>query len=571
MKLLLTQHNKDKCETDSMTCHVVSCHKVQWTFHLTGAMDCFILGDDLWYGNGVVISQRWPLQSDSKSWYPAVTGDPLHHPAGNVMENLWISSGGFAIYVEHEVPLFVSFNESGNGKLCFSTSYKKHPYHNGIKSHPQLVYSICSAMSVKEVYSYVAHRWLKKPVTIPDEMMFEYPVWSTWARYKQNISEATILKFATEIQSYGFPASQLEIDDKWESCYGDLDFDIINFPNPKKMVNDLKELGFPTTLWVHPFCNIECKTYKIGEENGYWVKNNEGQTLLFNWWNGEAAAIDTTNRKAVEWFVNRLKNLQSVYGIEAFKFDAGEVLWLASNFTFHDEKSNLQPNIYSRSYAELAAQFGGKVEVRIGYESQHLPVFVRMFDKFSHWDYANGLQTIIPSALHLSLLGYNFILPDMIGGNNYNSPIGSLPDKELYIRWLEACIFLPAIQFSITPWDYDDEVVNISRKMVALHEKYSSHILTSAIQATETGEPIIRPLWWIAPEDIVALSTDSQFLVGDGIMIAPVLEWGKKKRDIYLPEGKWTDGQTGKSFEGSQWLYEYKAPLNILPFFIRHS
>ncbi|GFS54658.1 myogenesis-regulating glycosidase [Nephila pilipes] len=572
MKLLVTQEHEDSCEEEKMICHAIECHKILWINHIGGAMDCFILGEDDWYGGSEMIHQRWPIQDETLTWYPAVTGDPLHHPTGNVVENLWLSSSGFLIYVEREVPLFVSFNESGSGKLCFSTSSKKHPYETEEQDQHVLTYSICSATTIKEAYTYSMHKWMQKPMDIPNEAMFQYPIWSTWARYKRDINESVMLRFAEEIRTAGFPTNQLQIDDKWETCYGDLTFDLDKFPNPEGMVRELRNEGFAVTLWVHPFCNTECKMYKIGEENEFWVKDTEGDVIEVKWWNGDTAAVlDTTNELAVEWYVDRLKTLQSEYGIVSFKFDAGEVLWMDKNFVLHNPEANLQPNIYSNAYAEIAARFGGRVEVRVGYDSQHLPIFVRMFDKFSSWDYANGLKTLIPNALQLSLMGYFYILPDMIGGNNYGSVDGSLPDRELYIRWLQATVFLPVIQFSITPWDYDDEVVAIAKKMVDLHEKHANYMIKTAMEATISGNPIIRPLWWIAPDDTEALKIDSQFLVGDGILVAPVLDKGKKRRNIYLPEGKWADVQKGKTHEGPQWLFNYDAPLNILPFFIRHS
>ena len=573
MELTITKDDSDECEEDSMTCHSVQCYHIHWKNHMSSAMDCFLLGEDFWYGGGETISQRWPLQGDSRSWHPVISGDPLHHSHGSVVENLWLSSAGFAIYVEHHAPLFASFNESGSGNLCFSTA-KKFPYENIPKSHkPELAYSICTAMTIKEAYKYTARKWFNKPKTVPEEYVFQYPIWSTWARYKRLINESLVLDFAQKIKNSELPASQMEIDDKWESCYGDLEFDLEKFPNPKRMTTQLEDLGFPTTLWVHPFCSPECKSYNIGKEKGFWVKDKEGNPIEVKWWNGmDNAMLDTTNKKAVEWFTDKLIRLKKVYGIASFKFDAGEVQWIQSNFTFDDADANLQPNIYTREYARLASEFGGRVEVRVGYETQDLPVFVRMFDKFSHWDYTNGLQTLIPNAFHLSILGYPFILPDMIGGNNYTPNNGSIPSSELYIRWLEANIFMPALQFSIAPFDYDEEVLKITKKMLDLRENYISYILKTARHCVWSGGPIIRPLWWIAPDDTEVMSIDSQFVVGDTIMVAPVLEKGANKRHIYLPDGKWADGNNrNKVYEGYRWLYDYKAPLSSLPFFIKQS
>jgi alpha-glucosidase (family GH31 glycosyl hydrolase) len=77
-----------------------------------------------------------------------------------------------------------------------------------------------------------------------------------------------------------------------------------------------------------------------------------------------------------------------------------------------------------------------------------------MLDKDSKWGYDNGLQSLIPTLLHFGIVGYPFVLPDMIGGNAY----GDKPSAELYVRWMQANAFMPSVQFSIVPWDYDSSV-----------------------------------------------------------------------------------------------------------------
>lgn len=92
--------------------------------------------------------------------------------------------------------------------------------------------------------------------------------------------------------------------------------------------------------------------------------------------------------------------------------------------------------------------------------TQDLPVFVRIVDKDTYWGFNNGLITVIPNILAMNLNGYPFVLPDMIGGNGYNES----PSKELFIRWLQVNVFMPTMQFSFVPWDYDVEVSYIGSK-----------------------------------------------------------------------------------------------------------
>ena len=116
--------------------------------------------------------------------------------------------------------------------------------------------------------------------------------------------------------------------------------------------------------------------------------------------------------------------------------------------------------------------------MRAGYRSQRLPIFVRMLDKDTAWGHDNGLRSIIPTALVSGLLGYPFVLPDMIGGNGYGGRYK--PDGELFVRWAELAAFMPAMQFSFHPWNYDEETVSIVRKFALLHQSIIGNEIEAA-------------------------------------------------------------------------------------------
>lgn len=105
------------------------------------------------------------------------------------------------------------------------------------------------------------------------------------------------------------------------------------------------------------------------------------------------------------------------------------------------------------------------------------------------------------------MAGYPFVLPDMIGGNGYDSTV----TKELFIRWLQANVFMPSLQYSYVPWDFDDETVTISKRFNELHATSTDLIMNAMAQAVEDGTPVNKPIWWAAPLDPIALS------IGDGM------------------------------------------------------
>lgn len=92
------------------------------------------------------------------------------------------------------------------------------------------------------------------------------------------------------------------------------------------------------------------------------------------------------------------------------------------------------------------------------------------------------------------------VLPDMIGGNGYYNK----PNKEMFIRWLQANVFMPSLQYSIVPWTYDAETVSICQTFTDLHAKYTDVIMERFRLAVERGDPVNPPIWWVAPEDRVA-------------------------------------------------------------------
>lgn len=505
------------------------------------------------YGGPEQIHQYWPLNKFSFNNYSYVTKQADNQA---IAERYWLSSSGRFYYIAPETPLFITQNQTSLTFISNNTA----PYPS-----PKLLnhsYTVCELENARVAHMFAVHNVLNKPSDIPDERMVQKPIWSTWAKYKKLINETTVLKFADEIIEHGFNNSQIEIDDFWETCYGSLTFDPTKFPDMPKLSSVLKEKGYRITLWVHPFINTNCTPYhEEALSKGYFVRNAENDTKV-QWWNGEASAIDFTNPEAVAWWTERLEKLRTDSGIDSFKFDAGESSFLPQVPVLTGDIS-VQPNLYSQKYVEAASKFGKMIEVRVGFQTQQYPVFVRMLDKDSVWDFQNGLRTLVTTLLQMNMVGYPFVLPDMVGGNGYVEA----PSKELFIRWLQANVFMPAIQYSYVPWDYDDETVEICKKYTDLHEQYADKIIEAMRNASKFGTPVNPPIWWIAPEDETAQTVDDEFLLGADLLVAPVMEQNATARDIYLPAGMWHDKLRNTFVQGPTWLRNYTATLSELPYF----
>ncbi|KAB0798841.1 hypothetical protein PPYR_06721 [Photinus pyralis] len=531
--------------------------------------DCFDLDPFHWYGGPEQIMQFWPIEKLTLINFANVLQENQH---GAVIEPYWLNSAGAFIFVDHKVPLFISQNgDESERKVCFSAKVTS-PY-PPTRKRVTLAYTIGIKENVREAHLHAVKDFLGKPTGHPNYKIIERPIWSTWARYKRDVNDEVLRAFAKEIADNGYTNGQFEIDDDWEDCYGALTFRSSKFANISKTVDYIKSFNFTVSLWVHPFINTDCVGHlSVARDRGYLVKNFEGSDLT-RWWNsagGKATHLDFTKLEVREWFAGRLKSLQKNYGIDSFKFDAGETSWAPTISQLQGDEETM-PNVLSEDYLRMCAEFGDLIEVRSGWRTQDLPIFVRMLDRDSHWTLFNGLHSLITTLLQMNMNGYTMVLPDLIGGNGYHN---QKPSAELFVRWLQANTFMPSIQFSFVPWDFTEtkfSVTEISRKFIDLHQKYAPHIKTQMERSIKEGHPVNAPIWWISPNDTIALTIDSEFLLGEDILVAPVIKEGATSRDVYLPAGEWVDGNNGSTYKGPIELKNYPAPIDVLPYFIRNS
>ena len=427
------------------------------------------------------------------------------------------------------------------------------------------------------------------------------------------IDQEKVLDFARQIVENGFPHSVLEIDDRWQAAYGDLEFDPERFPDPKEMIDQLHEMGFKVTSWVIPFLHPKSKAGIEGAEKGYFVKNQEGGPYLVRWWQGNGYLLDSTNPAAMAWFGNRLRKLQEQSGLDGFKFDGGEAMYVPEDGVLY--KPGDSRNQYSHDYVDWVGRHFSLCEVRTGWMNQTAPLLFRVWDLFSTWGADNGLRSVIPATLQLSLTGYPYTFPDMIGGNGYFSfprnrllvklinevvfpfmerrkkatagdedvavfasdvpkiiakrPMFGWPTAELMIRWTQLNALMPVMQFSITPWQFGEECAHICQRYTELHLEFTPLFEQLARQAASTGEPIVRPVFFLALDDPDALACSDQFLIGYDLLVAPVVQKGARSREIYFPPGSWRDYWSGQIHVGPQTLKDFPAPLDVLPFFTR--
>ena len=114
-------------------------------------------------------------------------------------------------------------------------------------------------------------------------------------------------------------------------------------------------------------------------------------------------------------------------------------------------------------------------------------MYVHLGRKEAKWGADNGLQSVIPAVLTLGILGYPFVIPDVVGGSCMNGNASS-PNRELYIRWFQMAAFMPVLKLSYVPWDYDDKVVNIAVGILKRRQEIKKLLVNAAKEAETNGK-----------------------------------------------------------------------------------
>ena len=502
-----------------------------------------------WYGGGFQGGgqpQVMPLNKASikPRWFLA-EGVSQGTPA-------WYTTKGVGLWFRNPLDLRYSVNGPGTEGM-FAVQ---------VPEASSIAFDILVGRNIRDVVDSLNHK-IGLPKTAPPEEYFRDPIYTTWVEHKVPVSQEKVLEYARAIRAAKLPAGLIEIDDKWEGHYGDSDFDSTKFPDPKAMTAELHKMGFKVTLWMHTFVNVDSKTYNDPKLRPLLMADSTGQPGLIKWWNGPAAAVwDFTNPKAAEEYRARLKKLQAL-GFDGFKFDGGDVHLVPRDLKPYRQIYRAEyPDAYNR---EAASHFALE-ETRVGVLSQPLGVVQRLQDKDSVWGKENGLAAVLPEAITVSMRGFFYVMPDMVGGNQYGKDV---IDKEMMVRWAQASALMPLLQFSYGPWHFDEETVRLCREASELHVRFAPYIVSLAQAATKTGEPILRPIWYNDPDDPAGYAVTDEFLVGKDVLVAPVMVKGATERAIYIPKGDWIDYKTKAAIPGGRWLDHYKAPLDTLPIFVR--
>lgn len=505
-----------------------------------------------WYGGNITSTHNWPLETGQIELDPFLA-------SSNQTTPLWLSASGAGFFVPTYKQMGFAVNRGSDGAFRFN-----------VKNTPHLQYRLIAGENIVQAHDTFT-RLAGRPRTVPPRGYFARPIFNTWIEFHIDVNQQGVLEYTNTLRGNGFACDVFMIDDRWQAHYGDRVFDPVKFPEPEAMVDSMHALGFKVILWVVPFVDFDAANYGYLEQRGWLVRDpSSGKPAGIEWWNGTSALVDLSNPEAFDWYVGQLKGLQRRYGVDGFKLDAGDAEFFDPDFiTF----GNVSPNAYTDLFAEVGTHFLIN-EYRVSWLMQEQGLVQRLRDKNNNWSRRSGLGSLIPHGLSEGLIGYPFFCPDIIGGGldgDFVSEDFKGMDPELFIRWTQASCLMPMMQFSYAPWNLDRESVEICLRYSRLHEQFGDYIYSLAHEAQQTGRPIARPLFFLDPSDEKTYEIGDQFMLGDSVLVAPVVVKGARERDIYLPRGHWRDYHSGETYTGPRMLTGYPAPLDVLPIFLRRN
>ena len=514
-----------------------------------------ILEDEYWYGGGCNEATTQPYGVNSE----------FHHEYSNDVTTqgapLYVSTKGRYIWSEDAFDVTVK-----NGEFIIESELEVTMNEGG--------------STLRDAYLSAMRAHFPFSGKVPERDFFKAAQYNGWMEFTYSPNQEGILDYARTVIKSGFVPGIFIIDGGWQNNYGDWTFDTRRFPDPKAMVDELHALGFKVMLWVVPY--VACSGLKFisqiredlnpsGNASKIFLRNENGEPSIQEWWSGYSAMLDFTNPVDCEFLESQLKALMDEYGVDGFKFDGG------SRTSYHPKRFvNGSPrDFHGGKYSPLKQNeawlaFGSRFayhEYKDTFKGGGKPTVQRLMDRGHRWE-VDGINTIVPNSLVQGILGYPFICPDMIGGGewSYNVKPGFKIDEELFIRMAQASVFFPMMQFSWAPWKrLSEESWKIVARFGRMHAEVAPEIIKIIEESAVTGEPVLRFMEYQFPGNGYEKILD-QYMVGDDILVCPIVTKGTFEKDVVIPDGTWVD-EFGNTF--TKGIHRIPTPIERLAYFRR--
>ncbi|MCC3359521.1 TIM-barrel domain-containing protein [Bacillus sp. REN16] len=352
------------------------------------------------------------------------------------------------------------------------------------------------------------------------------------------------------------------------------------FPDIKGFTNEYHEKGVKLCANIKPALLKDHPLFNELKEKDMFIMDGSGKTEMAQFWDDIGAYVDFTNENSFQWWKQKVTEQLLEYGIDSTWNDNNEFEVWSKDATVSGfgEKINfealrsLMPLLMMKASFEAQKEFDPEnrpyLISRSGSPGMQRYVQTWSGDNYTSW---KTLKYNIKMGVGLSLSGIYNIGHD-IGGFS-----GPAPEPELLIRWVQNGIFHP--RFTIHSWNDDksvnvpwmyEETTDLIRNLIKLRHRITPYLYTALYNASESYEPIIRPTFYQFENDTKTFEENDDFMLGESMLVASVVEEGQRERSVYLPKynGGWYDFHTSEWYEGGQTV-TVPAPLEYNPLLIK--
>ncbi|MGC5534785.1 glycoside hydrolase family 31 protein [Streptomyces sp. SR-10] len=402
-------------------------------------------------------------------------------------------------------------------------------------------------------------------------------------------SEEEVRRVVDGYRERGLPLSVLHLDIDHYDAHRVFTVDRARFPALPALAKELREDGVRLVSIVDPAVKAEPGDavfdggVAVGERGAY-VRDARGRVVVGEVWPGASVYPDFTDPLVREWW-GSLYEERLAQGFSGVWHDMNEPVSFAAFGDpslprsarhvlegvggDHREAHNVYALAMARAGYEGLLRFRPEERPflfsRSGWAGMQRYGGTWSGDVSTGWP---GLRASLSLVVGLGLCGVPYSGPDVGGFDGFPSP-------ELYLRWFQLGAYLPLFRTHAAidagrrePWEFGPEVLEHARAALVERERLRPYFVTLSQVARMTGAPYARPMWWGAPGDRALRECEDAFLLGDALLVAPVLEAGTRRRAVRLPRGRWYDTATGRAYEGPGRV-QVDAPLSRVPVLAR--
>lgn len=353
------------------------------------------------------------------------------------------------------------------------------------------------------------------------------------------------------------------------------------FKDPKDFFKKMKERGITVTPNVKPGILLLHPMLEEMKEKDMFVKASDSdEPGVGTWWGGKGVFVDYTKASTREHWKKLLKENVLDYGTCSVWNDNCEYDSMVDKDCRCDFEgkggtigqlksvmSNIMCHITDEAIHETFENTRPYIVCRSGHCGIQRYAQTWAGDNLTCWD---ALKYNIATILGMGLSGVASQGCD-IGGF-----FGPAPEGELFIRWIQNGIFQPRFSIHSTntdntvtePWMYSDLKDDI-RRAIEFRYQLSPYLYSLTERAHETGLPIMEAMCSAFQNDPKCYDEGVDFMFGDSLLVANVVEKGAKTRSIYLPEGDtFYDFYTREAYAGGQTI-EIPVTISSIPLYVR--